>query len=293
MPLLQPLSRLLRPRRYRFAAAGAALASVLAAAGCGQLAQKERELTFRIEPGNASWYSGIPEGLVEKYIPVGNGEERLHTWWWPAEREHAPTLLYLHGARWNLTGHLPRIALLRDLGFSVLAIDYRGFGRSGGELPSERTVYEDARIAWAYLVGLQPDPARRFVYGHSLGGAVAIELATALDAQDAGGVIVESTFTSLADVARSLSYPWLPLQLVMSQRFDSVSKISRVDLPLLVVHGSEDRVVSPHFGAKLYEAAGGSKRLLMVEGAGHNNGMRLAQREFREALGELFPIPAL
>jgi len=271
-------------------AAISGLVSVLAATGCGQLSQKERELTFRIEPGTASWYSGLPNGVVESNIPVitDGRTQHIHTWWWPAERKNAPALLYLHGARWNLTGHLFRIEQLREFGFSVLAIDYRGFGKSEGGLPSEDTVYEDAQVAWQHLARLQPDATKRFIYGHSLGGAVAIDLAARLDTASAAGLIVESSFTSLADIARSLSYPWLPVQLLMSQKFDSVNKIARVNLPVLIVHGSEDRYVAPRFSEALYAAAGGKKRLLLVEGGTHNNSMRVGRAAYRQAFRELF-----
>jgi fermentation-respiration switch protein FrsA (DUF1100 family) len=111
----------------------------------------------------------------------------------------------------------------------------------------------------------------------------------------AHGLIVESSFTSLVDIARSLTYPWLPLQLLLSQKFDSVNKISRVDLPVLIVHGSDDRYVPSRFSEKLYEAAPGKKRLLLVEGGTHNNSMRLGASQYRKAFKELFgwaPQPA-
>jgi alpha-beta hydrolase superfamily lysophospholipase len=296
-------------RRGIAIAATSSLISVLAAAGCGQLAHKERELTFRVEPGTASWYSGLPDGVVESNLTVeADGKsQNLHTWWWPADKPNAPAVLYLHGARWNLTGQLFRIQQLHDFGFSVLAVDYRGFGKSDGDLPSERTVYEDAQIAWQHLASLQPDADRRFIYGHSLGGAVAIDLAAHLNRSagasksaqltqpPAKGLIVESSFTSLADIARSLTYPWLPLQLLLSQKFDSVGKIARVDMPVLIVHGSNDRYVPSRFSEKLYEAAGGKKKLILVDGATHNNSMRLGATEYRQAFKELFglvPDPA-
>src|SRR5262249_12295314 len=155
--------------------------AALFVAGCAQLSMKERELVFRVEPGTARWFSSMPDGMQELDIPVtttaSDKPQRIHAWWWPAADARAPTMLYLHGARWNLTGHMFRIEQLRDFGFSVLAIDYRGFGKSDGDLPSEETAYEDARAAWEQLVKLQPDPQRRFIYGHSLGGAVAVDLA--------------------------------------------------------------------------------------------------------------------
>src|SRR5438876_6620593 len=202
-------------------------AAMLVVAGCAQLAEKERELTFRVVPGTASWFGGLPAGVQESdlVLEADGKPQRIHAWWWPAAAKDAPAVLYLHGTRWNLTGQTSRIDRLHAFGFSVLAIDYRGFGKSDGDLPSEQTVYEDARVAWDRLTELQPDASKRFIYGHSLGGAVAIDLAAHLSAGSARagwlpparGVIVESSFTTLPDIARALSYPWLPVQLLMTQ----------------------------------------------------------------------------
>src|SRR3569833_4603519 len=148
-------------------------------AGCSQLEHKERELAFLVAPGTASWYGGLPEGVVESYLPVAakGKTERIHAWWWPANKRDAPAVLYLHGARWNLTGQTFRIEQLHDFGFSVLAIDYRGFGKSDGDLPSEKPVYQDAETAWKRLTQLQPDAGRRIIYGLSLCGVFAFFLA--------------------------------------------------------------------------------------------------------------------
>lgn len=291
--------RLMQWLRQRVRLLMVALLSLpLAFAGCSHLVQKERELLFRVVPGTASWYRGMPEGVVELNLPVQAGKQtqQVHTWWWPAADPAAPAVLYLHGARWNLTGQLFRIQQLHDFGFSVLAIDYRGFGKSDGELPSEETVYEDARTAWAHLAERQPDPRRRFIYGHSLGGAIAIDLASSLDdGAEARGLIVESSFTTLADIAKSLSYPWLPLQLLLSQKFDALDKIAQVDMPVLIVHGTNDRYVPSRFSEKLFEAAPERKKLLLIEGGTHNNSMRVGASAYRRAFEELFglnPRPA-
>jgi alpha-beta hydrolase superfamily lysophospholipase len=296
---LEFLVNLLRRRTRLFATL--ALCVPLAFAGCGQLVQKERELLFRVVPGTASWYAGMPDGVVEMTLPVATGSrnesnEHINAWWWPAANPGAPAVLYLHGARWNLTGQLFRIEQLHDFGFSVLAIDYRGFGKSSGELPSEETVYEDARLAWQHLKTLQPDPKKRLIYGHSLGGAIAIDLAAQPgQQQQARGLIVESTFTTLVDIAKSLSYPWLPLQLLLTQKFDAVDKIAQVGMPVLIVHGTSDRYVPSHFSEKLYAAAPQRKKLLLVEGGTHNNSMRIGESAYRRAFRELFglnPAPA-
>jgi alpha-beta hydrolase superfamily lysophospholipase len=267
--------------------------------GCNVLQRTERELVFRIEPGNASWYSGLPANVQELELKAaGFGlSQSIHGWWWPANRKDAPAILYLHGSRWNLTGQLFRIEELHALGFSVLAIDYRGFGESRGPLPSESTVYEDARVAWERLKVLQPDPARRLIYGHSLGGAVAVDLAAELgrargqgrEPAQARGLIIESTFTTLADVATAVTtqYTSLPVRWLLSQKFDSVDKIADIHMPLLIVHGTDDRYVPARFSEQLFAAAQEPKTLLLVPGASHNNSMRVGRQAYSEAIQAL------
>jgi hypothetical protein len=289
---MHAMNRRTRTRLIRIAAV-LGVSAALGAAGCVQLAEKERELTFRVVPGEASWYGGLPSGVTEFDIPVAS-THHIHAWWWKAPQPDAPAVLYLHGSRWNLTGQLFRIQALHDFGFSILAIDYRGFGRSDGGMPSEQSVYEDARAAFARLTELEPDPSRRYVYGHSLGGAIAIDLAAWLSAGDARvpahGLIVESTFTTLADIARALSYDWLPVEWIISQKFDSLGKIASVRMPVLIVHGDSDRYVPPRFSKALYEAAHSPKQLLLIEGGGHNNSMRVGSDEYRAALHALFGL---
>ena len=266
-----------------------AVTGTLLAGGSTALRHEERQLTFEAVRDAVSWFNELPAGVQEMTVPVQAGEN-IHAWWWPAADPRAPALLYLHGSRSNLTDQVQRLALLRGFGFSVFAIDYRGFGRSDGDLPSEQTVYEDARAAWDWLAARQPDPAKRFIYGHSLGGAVAVDLAAALNADAAGGLIVESTFTTLADIAKEWSFPWLPLGALMTQKFDSVSKMSKVAMPVLVVHGAVDREVPSRFAQALYAAATGPKRLLLVEGGGHSDSMGAGTEQYRQALAELFGL---
>lgn len=269
---------------------------------CGVLQHTERELLFRIEPGTAGWYRGLPTDVQEfdiKPASFKNGQN-LHAWWWPAARRDAPSILYLHGVRWNLTGQAFRIEQLRAMGYSVLAIDYRGFGQSKGDLPSEASVYEDARAAWDRFKTMQPDPGKRLIYGHSLGGAVAIDLAADLAAQakkdhvavPVRGLVIESTFTSLGDavaqVAESnLPVKWLPVRWLLSQKFDSIDKIVDIDMPLLVVHGLADTFMPSRFSQQLFNAASEPKRLLLVPGGTHNNSMSLGSTQYRQALESL------
>jgi fermentation-respiration switch protein FrsA (DUF1100 family) len=263
-------------------------------AGCVQLEYKERELTFRPSRDAAYWFSGMPNGVREVFMPMSPAADapRIHAWWWPAEDPQAPVVLYLHGARWNLTGQVRRIEQLHKFGFSVFAIDYRGFGKSDGDLPSEESVYADALVAWQWLDQVQPDPTQRFIYGHSLGGAVAIDLASRLSANgiEAGGLIVEATFTNLADVAAAMSFDWLPTRWLLSQKFDSIDKITRVRMPVLIAHGASDRMVPSRFSSALYEAASEPKALLIVDGGSHNNAMIVGNEDYLQACSKLFGL---
>src|SRR5262245_59869103 len=204
-------------RARRWLAAATAAFAVVSASGCAYLDSKQREWIFRAQRDIHSTPATYGLAFDEVWLTVGGdtdgARERVHGWWIPGPAA-APTLLYLHGARWSLSNNLFRIQRLHRMGFAVLAIDYRGFGRSDGELPSETQAYDDAQAAWQHLRLLEPDARRRFVYGHSLGGAVAIELATRND--DVAGLIVESTFTSMADMAEKMGYGNLPLSLVLT-----------------------------------------------------------------------------
>jgi fermentation-respiration switch protein FrsA (DUF1100 family) len=192
--------------------------------------------------------------------------------------------------RWNLTGQLNRLSQLRRFGFSVFAIDYRGFGKSDGELPSEASVYEDARAGWQWLTAREPDASRRYIYGHSLGGAVAIDLAANPPGDGAGakGLIVESSFTSLSELVSAMGYGWVPARALLTQKFDSIEKIGQIRMPVLIVHGADDRYVPPRLSEALYAAAPSPKKLLLIPNGTHNNSAWTGDSDYRLALQELF-----
>jgi alpha-beta hydrolase superfamily lysophospholipase len=277
-------------RRLLFAALATA---ALVTLGCATLDEREREWIF--QPGDRSWGASADEaqGMEDVWIDFGSRvtgkASRLHGLWLAAQDQpqDKPVLLYLHGARWNVTGSAPRIRRMQQLGFNVLAIDYRGFGKSTRELPSEETAYEDARAAWDWLARRYPKQPR-YVFGHSLGGAIAIDLAAHVD--DEQGVIVEGTFTSIADVASSMKWGWLPIGPLITQRFESIRKVADVHSPLLVVHGADDSLIDASLGRRLYEAAQGRKRFVLVPGGSHHSTMLLGQAQYRDALAQFFSL---
>lgn len=224
----------------------------------------------------------------EVHIPSGSGADQgdLYAWWIPAENADAPTLLYLHGNAFNIgAAHsLDNAQRMHGMGYNLLLVDYRGYGKSTGGAPSESKVYEDAESAWRYLT-LQRKiaPKRIFIFGRSLGGAIAINLA--LFHPNGGGVIVENTFTSLMDIAES-KYPYLPVDLLLNQRFDSIRKIRRLKIPLLVIHGTWDTHVPYQMGQRLFESAPQPKFLKLIEGGEHGNCDLVAPLEYRAAVTE-------
>lgn len=270
----------------RIALAAAAIAA-LSAGGCAMLEAKQREIIF--QPSKQSYGTPADYGIAfeELWLDVkrsGAGAERVHGWWMAAEKSDAPALLYLHGSRRNISSSLFRIAGLRRMGFSVLAIDYRGFGRSDGDLPSEEQTYEDAHAAWEELKRRVIDPRKRIIYGHSLGGAVAIDLA--VRNPDAAGLIAESTLTSIRDMVAMSPYRFLPVGLILTQYYDSLSKVGQLRVPVLFVHGASDKWVPASMSERLYAAAPEPKKLLLVEDAGHSNSSRVAPETYRRALRE-------
>ncbi len=265
----------------------AAVALVAASAGCAYLNEKQGELILR--PTQDTWWGYQNAGLAydERWIPVGGNGDRLHAYWSPADDKAAPVLLYLHGARWNLTGSVTRIERWRKMGFTVLAIDYRGFGKSTQASPSEQLAYEDAEAAWDYLAKAEP-ARKRYIVGHSLGGAIATELA--MRRPDASGLVLEATFTSIRDMVEHTAWRYVPVGLILTQEFDTLSKVPRLRLPTLIVHGTRDSVVPYEMGERLYAAAAGPKRFIRVEGGSHHNLSAVAADQYRAALRDLFHL---
>ncbi len=198
--------------------------------------------------------------------------ETLAGWHIPAAKPDAPTLLFFHGNAGNISHRIESIALFHELGLAVCIIDYRGYGLSTGK-PSVPGTLEDARAAWDWLIvqkKLRPDQI--VIFGRSLGGGPAAALAAHVQPR---GLILESTFTSLRDAAKTV-YPLLPAGL-LPHDYDSTAAVAALRRPLLVVHSQSDEVILYNLGRALYDACPGPKEFLLIRGR-HNSGF-LEDRE--------------
>jgi uncharacterized protein len=195
----------------------------------------------------------------------------ISAWWYdPGKRaaDPPPMILFLHGNAGDISHRTPLAEGLLGEGLSVLLLEYRGYGSSGGK-PSESGFLMDARAGREFLLGKGGDPRRIVVLGRSMGGAVAAGLASR---EPVGGLILESAFTSLEDMAKTL-YPFLPSVLLrrLRGRFATVDLVREVRTPVLVIHGAEDELVPLRMGMEILEAAGEPKEWMGVASAGHND----------------------
>ncbi len=259
-----------------------------ATAGCAWLDARQRALALRPTPAASPSFDGLRAGDVvfSREVPGDSAvPDRIQLWWLPHPDPRAPALLYLHGSFRNLFQNLPKIDALREAGFAILAVDYRGWGESTPIIPSEDTIYADARVAWRELAAIEPDPRRRVIYGHSLGSAVAVDLASSLShGRDYAALILESSFTSLPDVAAAAGF-WGRLgAMVTTLGFDSRAKIGRVDAPILMLHGEADRTVPIALGRALRDAAPGPVTWIEISRGPHSRLHSFAPEVYRQAM---------
>ena len=238
-----------------------------------------------------------PESLGLAYEDVWLEAEdgvKLHGWLLPgADSESvgdsaadAPVVLFLHGNAGNVSYFLEKAAGLVRRGLTVFMPDYRGYGRSGGS-PSEQGLFRDARAAYDWLLSRSGgNPERLVVWGYSLGGAAAVDLAAGRPAR---ALILESTFTSVPDLAATLM-PFV-LRFLAPSVYLSESKLNRFHLPLLVVHGDADELVPVEMGRRLYEVYTGPKRIFIVPGAGHTDVELVGGSEYYQVLDDFIRRP--
>jgi fermentation-respiration switch protein FrsA (DUF1100 family) len=218
-------------------------------------------------------------GAKDVWLLTSDGV-RLHAWWVMAPQASLVTL-YLHGNAGNVTYRFLQIREITAAGSSVLMLDYRGYGKSGGS-PSEHGLYADADAAYRYLLDCGYGAQHIVLQGESLGTAVAVDLASR---KECAGVVLEAAFTSGRDVAKTV-LPFIgPL---VFRGFDSKSKIGKIRAPLLFLHGERDEIIPLKLGRSLFEAAPEPKWFIEVPGAGHNDLVETAGSSYRERLHEFY-----
>ncbi|WP_219904028.1 alpha/beta hydrolase [Stenomitos frigidus] len=268
---------------------GSLLAVVVAyGSACTFLFLRQNHFIFFPSKTIAATPSDLNLPYEEVWLPVPssgqNGTpEQLHGWWIPANGTQQNVVLHLHGNGSNISGNLSQALRFHQAGFAVLMVDYRGYGRSQGAFPTEASVYEDAKAAWDYLVQQRVIASERLVlFGHSLGGAIAIDLA--IDHPEAGGLIVQSSFTSMQSMVNPARFWMLPIDWLLTQRFDSLTKVRSLRMPLLYIHGTADAKVPSSMSEALFAASPQPKQLLLVAGATHNDVAEFGGAEYLQTL---------
>jgi fermentation-respiration switch protein FrsA (DUF1100 family) len=229
-------------------------------------------LVFLVQ-GRLVYFPGPPptstpeaHGLEYRELELATSDGvTVHGWYLPAENARG-ALLFCHGNAGNIEHRLYPARVFHELGLAVLLFDYRGYGKSTGE-PSEEGTYRDAEAAYDFLAAEGFMPKGIVLYGESLGGGVAIELA---GRRQVAGVAVESTFTSVTNLGAEL-YRWLPVRLLSRFRYDNAAKVASLGVPLLVAHSPDDELIPYSHGEAVFAAAAEPK-IFLATGGGHNSG---------------------
>ncbi len=211
-----------------------------------------------------------------------NGES-THGWFIPASKTARGTILFSHGNAGNIGGRLETIHIFRELGFNTLIYDYGGYGKSTGS-PSEDRCYADIRAMWDELTKSRNIPPSQIIlFGRSLGGGATSQLATEVTP---AAVVLESTFTSIADMAQD-QFPLFPTRLLVKHRFDTLEKVPHIDVPILHIHSPDDTLIPYTHGQQLFRASTEPKQFLEIRGD-HNEGFWLSADAYTEGLDDFF-----
>jgi fermentation-respiration switch protein FrsA (DUF1100 family) len=234
---------------------------------------------YPIKYPSGLWQLQGAVGAEDAWFLTSDGV-RLHAWWVLAPQASLVTL-YLHGNAGNVTHRFLQIREITAAGSSVLMLDYRGYGKSGGS-PSEHGLYADADAAYLYLLDYGYSARQIVLQGESLGTAAAVDLASR---KECAGVVLEAAFTSGRDVANTILPIIGPL---LFRGFDTKSKIVNIRAPLLFFHGDHDEIIPLKLGRSLFEAAPDPKYFIEVPGARHNDLVERAGPSYRERLHEFY-----
>jgi uncharacterized protein len=202
-------------------------------------------------------------GVARLHLPTPDGET-LVIWHSPAAAGH-PTILFFQGNAGEIADRAGRFAFWQTQGYGVVFVSPRGYGGSTGHI-TERGLVTDAVAAFDWLMAQGTLPRQVVLIGESLGTGLAVQLAAQ---RSVGAVVLEAPYSATADVAARL-YPWLPVRLLMQDQYRSIDHISRINAPLLILHGTDDRVIPFDLGQRLFDAAKDPKTFVPLPGQGHD-----------------------
>lgn len=234
--------------------------------------------SFMYRPVRDVPYTPADLGLVYEKVALKTDDGlKIAAWFIPCEKAKK-TVLFCHGNGGNMAHRLDTINILNELGLNCLLFDYRGYGDSQGK-PSENGTYLDAAAAWKWLThkkGIKPEQI--IIFGRSLGGSVAANLAVKVKP---AGLILESAFTSFAAIGAKY-YPYLPVKLFAAFDYNTVASVKKINCPLLIMHSKNDEIVPYEFSPQLYEAANEPKEFVEIIGC-HNDGFLFSGQAYRNA----------
>jgi pimeloyl-ACP methyl ester carboxylesterase len=215
----------------------------------------------------------------------------LDSWFVPAKDNDLVgkgVILFCHGNGGNISNRISYLPIFRELGLATFLFDYRGYGKSGGT-PTEEGTYADVEAAWQYLTQeRQIPPQKIIIYGESLGGAIASYLAQKNSQQNgndnAGGLVLASTFTSISDRAAEL-YPFMPIRFLSRFSYNSIDRLPSIKIPVLVIHSIDDEIIPFHHGERNFQVANQPKKLVRLRGD-HNSGFLDSLETYRNGVNE-------
>ena len=235
--------------------------------------------TFTFSPTSEVLYNPGDIGLDYEKVQLKTPDHLLLSGWYIPAKDAKFTLLFCHGNGGNIAYTLDSINIFNELGLNCLIFDYRGYGASGGK-PTEEGTYIDAQAAYDWLIKEKKLlPADIIICGKSLGGSIAAHLASNVEAK---GLIVESGFTSYADIGQKF-YPYMAVRPFARYGFKTIDHVKQVDYPVLFIHSRNDDVVPFEFGLRLYAAANEPKDFIEIFGS-HNDGFLYSGQIYREGL---------
>ena len=219
-------------------------------------------------------------GVEEVWLTTDDGE-KLHAWWLEAG-EGNKTAIFFHGNAGNISDRVSQVQVFKKLNLNALMIDYRGYGKSSGQIKKEEDIHLDSLAAWDYAAKEKGRQAKDIIiWGRSLGGAAAIDLA---QKKDVFAVIAESTFYSVVDMAKK-QYWFLPVELIAKYKFLSNDKIKNIKAPIMIVHSRDDEIIPFEQGERLFEKANEPKVFLEITG-GHNTAIFESYDEYVEEINK-------